>query len=88
MGDQLGQRVATDAVVLRTPQMKRELFDPVEGDQRRHRGEAALTWRQAGAQPDVAEQRLVGEFGQLGSQVAQGLLAIVRIEGHRWLRVV
>src|SRR5690242_15763515 len=82
VGDQLDELFVCDAVVPRVVQVERQLFGAVECDERRHGGDAALARSETGACPDVAEQHLVGELGQLRSQVADGFAGVVGIVRH------
>ena len=60
-----------DAVLQRKLQVERQLVGSVEGDQRRHRDQAAVMRRQAGPLPDVSEQDVVGVGRQPRSDVGE-----------------
>src|SRR5205807_8697346 len=56
MRDELDDLVLRDAVFERALQVERQLIRAVAGDERRHGDETAITRREAGAPPHVAEE--------------------------------
>ena len=59
MRDGLGQLVGAEAVVHGALQVKRELADAVQRDQRRDGDQAAVARGQTGALPDVSKQHVL-----------------------------
>ena len=55
-------------------EVKGELLGAVEGDQCGYGDEAAVALGEAGALPDVGVEDFVGEFGELGGDVADQVL--------------
>ncbi len=68
MGDHLDDFLLLDAVVQRTSEMADLLLGAIERDQGGAGDQAAVALAKAGALPDVAEQRVVGELDQLGAK--------------------
>src|SRR4051794_25203736 len=84
MRDGCNDLILGNAVFDRPLQMKRELVDPVERNEARDGHQAAVARRQGRALPDVPEQNLVGDLGQVRRDVAERLACIGGFSRHDW----
>src|SRR5260221_10851397 len=74
-----------EAVLPGSLEMAWELFGVAAADERGDRDQAAVTWREFPAFPDVAEEEVVGERDEFRCEVADQLLGarLVFAVGHR-----
>ena len=67
----LDEFVLRHTIVARERHVRAQLIGPVQGDQRAHCDQAAVALRQSRPGPDIAEQDIVGQLGELRRNIAQ-----------------
>ena len=83
MGDGLDELLSCHAVLDGAPEVECELLGIAASSENRDGDQAAVAGREFGSVPDVLEEHVVGEFRELGSEVAEhaapsaGLLGLI-----------
>ncbi|KXW57539.1 hypothetical protein FEMY_19200 [Ferrovum myxofaciens] len=76
MRNDLDQFLLRDAILKRKVEMERQLLQSAHSHQRDHSDEAAVTFRQLGTFPYVAEQDLVRQVRQFAGILPHGSLSM------------
>jgi hypothetical protein len=74
MGNDLDHLFVRHAIVARSGEMRTKLVGTIHRDQGADRDETAVAFRESRPFPDVPEQNVIGEFGQLRGEIAHQLL--------------